>query len=336
MSETRWKWKWGVNRWLILILIVISVYLSGIFPPIRPHIQLPAEKITPYPLFTLPVIGEFYLTNTIVEVLLVDILLILAAWVVWRSCKRGENVLTGIAGVMGMVVEAIYNMLQSTAGKWAGAILPYFATIVLLVLVGNWMELIPGVDSIGIIEHVEKHGYGIQQIAPGITTIVKSASEGEGYTLVPFVRAVATDLNFTLALALVSVVMTQVLGIRALGPGYFKKFFQFTNFFKMWIRPRLGPFDIIFPFVEIFVGILEMIAEFAKILSFSFRLFGNIFAGAVLLFVIGSLVPMVQSGIMILELFVGLIQALVFGMLTMVFMSMAVQSHHEDSKESHS
>ncbi len=103
----------------------------------------------------------------------------------------------------------------------------------------------------------------------------------------------------------------------------------------MWVKPHLGPFDLIFPFVDIFVGILELIAEIAKIISFTFRLFGNIFAGAVVLFVMGSLLPMIQSPFLILELLVGAIQAFVFGMLTMVFMSMVVQSHHDEGKESH-
>lgn len=301
-----------------------------------PHIQLPAERITHEPLFTLPVIGEFYLTNTLLATLIVDVLLIAVALLVRRSCRSDKEYLTGFAGAVGAVIEAIYNLLESTAGKWARAILPYFATIVLMVLLANWMELIPGVDSIGLIEPVEEHGYGIREVIPGLTTIAKDVKEGGEYSLVPFVRVASTDLNFTVALALISVVMTQVLGIRALGPGYFKKFLQFKSFFKMWTRNRLGPFDLIMPFIEIFVGLLEMVAEFAKILSFSFRLFGNIFAGSVLLFVIGALVPMALSGIMILELFVGLIQALVFGMLTMVFMTMAVQSHHDESNESHS
>jgi F-type H+-transporting ATPase subunit a len=148
------------------------------------------------------------------------------------------------------------------------------------------------------------------------------------------VRVSSTDLNFTIALALISVVMTQVIGLQALGPGYFTKFFAFGNFGRMWIREKLGPFDVLMPLIDIFVGLLEMVAEFAKIISFSFRLFGNIFAGSVLLFVLGSLVPvMVQSGVLLLEFIVGLIQALVFGMLTMVFMTMATMAHDEHDEE---
>ncbi len=137
---------------------------------------------------------------------------------------------------------------------------------------------------------------------------------------------VSTDLNFTVALALLSVFWTQVLGVRALGAGYFTKFWNTKTLFN---RPMFGAIDFA-------VGLLELVSEFSKILSFSFRLFGNIFAGSVLLFVIGSLVPVfAQSLFLMLEFFVGLIQALVFGMLTMVFMSQATQSHDEAHAEAH-
>ena len=336
MNVSGRKWRWGVNRWMILSLIILSVYLSGVISPIMPHIQLPAERITHEPLFTLPIIDEFYLTNTLVATLLADIVLISVAFSVRRASRSGKQVFSGIASAVEAITEVLYNLVESTVGKWATAILPFFATIVLLVLVANWMELIPGVDTIGLLEHSE-HGYKAQEVFAGVDTIVKEIPEhGEGgKVLVPFVRAAATDLNFTLALAMVSVIMTQVIGVRALGPRYFSKFLNFGNFFKMWTRVRLGPFDVMFPFINIFVGMLETVAEVAKILSFSFRLFGNIFAGAVLLFVLGSLLPAIQWGVIILELFFGLIQALVFGMLTMMFMTMAVQSHHDESEESH-
>jgi F-type H+-transporting ATPase subunit a len=192
----------------------------------------------------------------------------------------------------------------------------------LLVLVVNWMELIPGVDSIGIL-HETDHGHPIEEVFPGVYTIVPAPGGEElegGYALVPFVRVASTDLNFTIALALISVVMTQVLGARALGASYFTKFVNVKGIFS---RPVFGAIDFA-------VGILETISEISKLLSFSFRLFGNIFAGTVLLFVIGTLVPVfAQSLFLGLEFFVGLIQAFVFGMLTMVFMAQATQGHGE-------
>jgi F-type H+-transporting ATPase subunit a len=156
-----------------------------------------------------------------------------------------------------------------------------------------------------------------------------AAEEHEaGYTLIPYVRVASTDLNFTVALALISVFMTQVIGVRALGASYFTKFINTGGVFT---RPVFGLIDFV-------VGLLELISELSKLLSFSFRLFGNIFAGSVLLFVIGTLIPVfVQSAVLGLEFFVGLIQAVIFGMLTMVFMSQATQGHgeHHESEEEH-
>ena len=196
-------------------------------------------------------------------------------------------------------------------------------SVLLLVLVSNWTELFPIVDTIGVLEHSE-HGNPIQELLPGLVTIVKGEVEpGEGYTLVPFLRVTSTDLNFTVALALIAVVMTQVIGFRAQKFTYFTKFINVKTFFS---RPFFGALDFA-------VGLLELVSEISKVISFSFRLFGNIFAGSVLLMVIGSLVPFfAQSGFLMLEFFVGAIQAIVFGMLTMVFMSQATQGHggHEE------
>ena len=141
----------------------------------------------------------------------------------------------------------------------------------------------------------------------------------------PFFRPVSTDLNFSFALALVAVVMVQVVGFRSQGIAYLWKFWNVGTLFS---KP-------IFGFIDFAVGLLEMISEFSKILSFAFRLFGNMFAGAVLLFVIGSLVPVfAQSLFYLLEFFVGMIQAYVFGMLTMTFMAQATQGHG-DHDEAH-
>jgi len=101
----------------------------------------------------------------------------------------------------------------------------------------------------------------------------------------------------------------------------------------MWTRKDLGPFDVMNPFIDIFAGILETISEFAKIISFSFRLLGAMFGGAVLTIVIGSLLPFGHFGVLFLEIFFGFVQALVFGMLTMVFMAVATQSHGHGDEE---
>jgi len=330
-----------IHRWIFLAILVLAFLAAGAYTPVMPHVQLPAEKLTHE-----PIIGNVYLTNTIVAVLIADVIILLIAWSIRRQAKKGVNVFTGIAGIFAIILEYLYTLTESTAGKWTKKIFPWFATIMLMLLVINWMELIPGVDSIGILEKSD-HGFPTEQILPGVVTIVKPedadlADEGEhheaGYSLIPFVRVTSTDLNFTLSLALISVVMIQVIGFQALGLGYLTKFINVPaakNLGKAIKKPGFGgPFDLLMPLIDIFVGILEIVAEISKVLSFAFRLFGNIFAGAVLLFVIGSIVPVfAQSIFLILEFGVGAIQAFVFGILTMVFMSMATHSHGDHEEE---
>jgi F-type H+-transporting ATPase subunit a len=318
------KWRYGVNRWVILVLVILNIIAVQFYAPVLPHIQLPAENVSKAPLF-----GNFYLTNTLIATIIADVVLILIAFAVTRAVRSGELIPRGIPGAIEAILEVINNLTESTAGKWTKSIFPFFATITLLVLVVNWMELIPGVDSIGRLEHAA-HGNPIEEVIPGVWTVVKPPSEAAadahegGYALVPFVRVASTDLNFTVALALISVVMTQVMGVRALGATYFTKFINVGGIFT---RPVFG-------LIDFFVGLLELLSEFSKLLSFSFRLFGNIFAGSVLLFVIGTLIPVfVQSMFLGLEFFVGLIQAVVFGMLTMVFMAQATQGHGEHHEE---
>ena len=139
------------------------------------------------------------------------------------------------------------------------------------------------------------------------------------WVVLPFIRVPSTDLNMTLSIAVIAFVMIQVIGFKALGIGYLGKFFAFGTLFKS----PLGGIDVA-------VGLLELIGDFAKILSFSFRLLGNIFAGSILLFVMSFLVPILPWPFFILEFFVGIIQALVFALLTAIFMNLATVSHHHD------
>lgn len=322
MEKTK-KWRWGINRWWVFLFIGLSVFFATKYPPIRPGIFVVPENVIAEPLF-----GNFYLTNTLVATIIVDILLILVALAVRSAAKSGSLVPKGISGAIEALLEALYNLTESTAGKWTKTIFPIFATITLLVLFSNWLEMFPGVESIGRL-HEGEHGYPAISITEGISAIVKgdaAHTEGGHYEVIPFVRVPSTDLNFTLALALISVVMTQVIGFRAQGGRYFSKFLNFTTLFR---KPGFGLMDLL-------ISILELISEFSKILSFSFRLFGNIFAGSVLLFLVGSILPAgavwIQSGVLLFEFFIGLIQAIVFGMLTMVFMSMATHGHGDEEE----
>jgi F-type H+-transporting ATPase subunit a len=250
-----------------------------------------------------------------------------------------------------MLIELAYGYVQAAAGKWTRNFFPFFMSFLLLILTANWLELIPGVDSIGVKENLAHHQvevaeheaeaagqeltesqiHAIEEEASqeggrfdniiGIFLLRAEEDEEAGEQIVPFLRAPATDLNFTLALALVSVGFTQYFGFKALGAGYLKKFFNY-NADKISRNP-IAAMDPI-------VGLLELISEFAKILSFAFRLFGNIFAGQVLLFVFAFLLPLAVSAVYGLEFFVGAIQAAVFALLTLTFMANAVTEHHDD------
>lgn len=327
MIEKPKKRVWA--RWVVLAAFILGLFLfTGFFgiglgiKPIMPHVYLPGEKLSETPLF-----GDFYITNTFVGLMLADSVVFLLAFFVWRGVKSGKLLLTGITGAVEALLEMLYGITEGTAGKWAKQIFPSFAAITLLVLAANWTGLIPGNETVGWVHHYDGHGYDLKQVGP-ITTIWDTSTAGEkpngDYAIVPWLRPASTDLNFTFALAVVAVVAIQYFGLKSQGLAYLTKFWNTKTLFS---KPIFGVIDF-------GVGLLELISEFSKVLSFAFRLFGNMFAGAVLLFVIGSLVPVfAQSMFYLLEFFVGLIQAIVFGMLTMVFMAQATQGHGGEHHE---
>lgn len=324
MTEKKKFFK-GKYRWIVFGLMALNIVAARLISPISPEIKLPAEAITAKPLFSLPNgLGDVYLTNTMMAMLLVDLIVIILAVVVHNATRNAsDQAPKGIVNALEVIIKSGYDLTESNAGsKWAEVIFPYFFSISFVVLLANMMELIPGVDSIGFIVPVSEGGNAVQALGGNIMALVKGdTSASGGYTVVSFVRTLSTDLNFTLALALFSVIMTQVVGVRAKGLDYFSKFWNTKTIFT---KPGMGLMDWV-------VGILETISEFSKIISFTFRLFGSMFAGSILLFLVGSLVPAVmQSAVLAFEFFMGAIQALVFGMLTMIFMSMAVS--HEGSE----
>jgi F-type H+-transporting ATPase subunit a len=267
--------------------------------------------------------------NTLPTLIVTIILLVVIAYYTNRSLKRSARtdlVPRGIGNVMEAILEVLYNLTEGSAGsKWARAIFPWFATILIYVLFANLLKLIPGFESIGILHHAPEGHTGYA--ASGVLLQAQEV-EHEGYILVPFFRGISVDLNFTVALALIAVVMIQVIGFRAQGAGYLSKFFNTRRMFKV---PFFGAMDFL-------VGLLELISELSKILSFAFRLFGNMFAGIVLVAIVAGLLgrfSILPAMIMMFELFVGVIQAFVFGMLTMVFMAQATQGHGEEHAESH-
>jgi F-type H+-transporting ATPase subunit a len=343
-----------VKRWIILALIAAGIYAAFIGPsilkPISPVVVLPPEPTG------LEIYG-FQITNTILATLLADLVLILLAWGAYRFSKRGSLVPKGVYNVFETIVEFLWNTVEGSAGKWAKRIFPIPATIFLIIFVANMIKLLPGFESIGQIKAVhEGTGYApvklfaigkldvysidkgqpVEAAAVAEHTAEAEETEGEGEAhaeataelctaceVMPFLRGSATDLNFPFALAVIAVLMTQVYGVWAQGPGYFSKFFPVKQLVSG------GPFGII----NFAVGILELLLEFAKILSFGFRLFGNIFAGALLLSIVGALTAVVvPAGLYLFEVFFGIIQAYVFFLLATMFISGATVSHHAEEQ----
>lgn len=226
-------------------------------------------------------IGIFPVTNSVLDTVLVDIILIgLAFYIGNRLTLVPVSSLQNIAET---VVETFYNLTESIGQHVAAKIFPYFMTFFLFILFINWSALIPGVGSIGFFHEHE---------------------------FVPLLRGATSDLNTTLGLALVSAVATHSLSIRTIG-----------------IKDYLGRYFSLNP-VNLFVGILELISEITKIISLSFRLFGNVYAGEVVLITISSIFAFLfPLPFLMLELIIGIVQALVFSMLTMAFMSILTTSH---------
>ena len=322
-QENRRPWR----RWVVLVLLIVGFILGGIFIPVQPEILVAPEKLFD---ITLPGGGTFAVVNTLPTLFVTIFLIIIPlAWATRNSLLKSAQtdlVPRGVGNAMEAILEMLYNLTEGSAGKYARMIFPWFATIMIYVLIANLLKLVPGFESIGVLH--ESHGEGGHHIEPLVGNWYLFTHEKGEHILAPFFRGISVDLNFTAALAIISVVMIQVIGVRAQGAAYFSKFFNTRRMFKV---PFFGAMDFL-------VGLLELISEISKILSFAFRLFGNMFAGIVLVAIVAGLLgrfSILPAMVMMFELFVGVIQALVFGMLTMVFMAQATQGHGEEHAESH-
>lgn len=270
------------------------------------HISIAAEE-----LFR---IGPIPVTNS----LLVTYLTIILFIIITALIRAKKNIVpAGIQNVVEYTMEYFYNLICEVFGseEKGRKFFPLVMTIFLFVLIINWFGLLPGVGSIGFYRKVEQHSEVVEEMVKHEGKAEHSENEiehnksekGHDMVFVPLFRGASADLNTTLALALISVIFTQIYSIQILGfKGFLKRFIKLKN-------------PIMF-----FVGILELIAEIAKIISFSFRLFGNIFAGEVLLTVMLFLLPfVVPLPFLALEIFVGVIQAVIFSFLTLFFIKIA-------------
>ncbi|MCZ7540036.1 MAG: F0F1 ATP synthase subunit A [Anaerolineae bacterium] len=419
---------------ILLGIIAVSVVFCGVIP----FMVMPGAGVAvALPVIMVPgeVVWEDFLgisgltiTNTIIGTLVADVLVL---WFALAATRHMKLVPGRLQGLFEVVTDGLWSLAKSTAGRNARPIFPLMATIFIFLLIANWVKLVPGAESIGLMhcaaegvngydkngillkvdkamdtgiratqenydachhkgehtdpahdaaqsavlaaaaselgvesislhddvgnthsvaEYVIEQGGDVETVIAAATQALEAAlpaeaeaAEGETaeartpaelvaevahepyyrddlYAVTPFVRGAATDLNLTLGLGLLAFVAIQYFGVRAQGPRYFTKFFNTPALENVAKRP-MGAMDFV-------VGLLEIISELAKVLSFGFRLFGNLFAGGVLLFVMSFLLAMlVPAAVYGLELFVGLIQAFVFAMLLLVFSAMAMQGH---------
>ena len=241
--------------------------------------------------FTSLEVFQFAVTNTLISAWFATIVIILF----FVLGSRKKSMVPGrLQGVIETLYEGILGFCASVLGaEMARKVFPVIATIFFFVLFNAWLSLLPFYQFVGFVQGGEIKAH-----------LFKSAG---------------TDLNLPLALALISFVFVEYWGIRSHGLGYFKRFFAFGNLLKG--RPS--------GLIDIFVGFLEGISELVRVVSFTFRLFGNMTAGEILVIMITFLVPFVATQFVFgLELLVGLIQAVIFASLTVVFLSVAV--HHEE------
>jgi len=243
-------------------------------------------------------IGDFMISNTLLTSVIASLVLILIAFIVGRAIKT-----SGTPGRLQIFFEGLVGFIHDEMSKILGndrvttIAFPLITTLFLYILVANWIEFIPGVGSIEIVKELE----------------------GGKEKILHLLRGPNADLNMTLALAIISFVFIEFMGFRSQGIKYLGNFFNFSS-----------------P-INFFVGIIELISELARLISLSFRLFGNIFAGEIIVLLAITLQGIVWDWIkipfpfpvpvMLFEMGVGVLQAGVFAMLTLFFVKQAITPH---------
>lgn len=287
----------------------------------------------------------FIITNSMLMALVTLAVLTVLALIVNATSRLNPGKFQAFVEI---VHDGIYNTMGSVDRRYIGRFWPLVGTVFFYVLFSNWLALIPGVLSVGYRVPEEylhtEGGAEAQQVAPNVLAragtsdqltpadgvLAQEGGEGEGgegesdgtgdianpegeehLVLVPYLRSPSADLNNTLMLGLVAFFFIEFWGFKELGLGYLRKFWPIKDFGA----------------VGAVVGPLELLSEFVRIVSFAFRLFGNIFAGEVILLVMLFLFPLLPIPFLALEMFVGFIQAFVFAILVMAFASLATQGH---------
>lgn len=326
---------------LIVLIFAGFIFLRG--PD--PHIQIKPETLYSF--------WKINITNTIVTSWVVVALMIA---LVYLMSRRWEMVPRGIQNLLEAIIESFYNLVVRIAGEKNGRrFFPVVATIFFFILFANWFSLFPIFNVIGLGQE-EEHGFVMEKVDVGPLPVTytnlsspadfpdnlkgevideedpqahekveQKKEEGKFVgELRPFLRGINTDLNTPLALAIMSAIFVEFWGISTLGfTTYGRKFFNVGGLVR-GIR-RLSPGQVFQGIIDAFVGFLELVSEMVRLISFTFRLFGNMFAGEVVILMFVFLIPLVVTlPFYFLEIFVGLIQAFIFAALTLVFGMIAV------------
>jgi F-type H+-transporting ATPase subunit a len=268
---------------------------------VTPKVPLPPTK--PEPDFS---VAGFVITNSMLSSLGVIVLVLLLVFVATRNLDRRPGLFqTGVEYVIGL----LYNFSKDSAGETGERLFPLFAGLLTYILVANWLALIPGVGQIYV---------------------------SNGKDTWPLFRAMNADLNSTLALALLTFTLIHVSGVRARGIAHLTTYVNVPALTRFLRKKPKSPRDLLYTFLQglldTFVGFFELIGEFAKIISLSVRLFANIYGGEALIAVIITLFAPAAFFFVGLEfVLVAIVQALIFGLLTVVYISLVVA--HEDDHE---
>jgi F-type H+-transporting ATPase subunit a len=299
---------------IVLLALLLTGLLIGPIGASVLHIKAPAFLAVAAPEVQLPAEGIFHISIfTVTNTLIASWLTIIVLFVLFFFATRKMKLIPGgLQNFVEFIVETMLNFVKGVAGeKHARTVFPIVATIFLYVLTNAWLALLPFFGTVGITEH--------------------------NGAVLPIFRAANTDFNLPLSVALVSFVMVEYWGVRNLGSfNYLKTFFNmsqlrdgFKSLFKGKIKPAVS--GIFFGFINLFIGCLEVLSHFIRVVSFTFRLFGNMTAGEILLLVVTFLIPFVISiAVYGLELLVGVLQALIFAGLTLVFGVIAMAPHEEE------
>ena len=293
----------------VLVTIVLLAIANVLTPFKVKHLGI---EMRPEFLWT---VGPLCISNTLICSWLAALVLVVLA----LCCRRklvDTPAPTSLQNIVEAVFEALLGFMQRFAGGDAVTFFPITATFFLFILTSNWLSLLPGFSSISI-----------------------NVSSNGTQHMVPLLRGAATDLNATAALAVWSVLGSQYYCIKARGTAaYLTRYFAVTQWIAFGRRLLRGDgpaFGLLaHGALDTFVGLLAIFEELTKVVSFTFRLFGNMFGGEVLLAVMAFLMPYVASvPFLTLELFTGFIQAFIFAVLSTAFYARAVSGHRPERSE---